>query len=57
MPKKRPVKRRTQLKKADDFKSVAKRLGCDEDPEGFEAIIRKIAKAKPKKMLKPLVHR
>jgi hypothetical protein len=33
---------------ADDFKSVAKRLGCDEDKGRFEAKLRKIAKVKPK---------
>jgi len=46
MLKKRPVKCRTQPKKADDFKSVARRLECDEDPAKFKAMLRKIAKAK-----------
>jgi hypothetical protein len=36
-------------KKTDDFKSVARRLGCDEDKARFEAKLKKIAKAKPVK--------
>jgi hypothetical protein len=32
----------------DDFKSVAKRLGCDEGNGRFEAKLKKIVKAKPK---------
>jgi hypothetical protein len=32
----------------DSFKSVAKRLECDEDKGRFEAKLGKIAKAKPK---------
>ena len=31
--------------KADDFVSVARRLGCDEDKERFEKKLGKIAKA------------
>lgn len=31
----------------DDFKSVAKRLECDEDKARFEKKLGKIAKAKP----------
>ncbi len=34
-------------KASDDFKSVAKRLECDEDKDRFEAKLGKIAKAKP----------
>lgn len=36
-------------KKADDFKSVARRLGCDEDKATFEAKLKKIAKSRPSK--------
>ena len=32
----------------DDFKSVAKRLGCDPNMAAFDAKLKKIAKAKPK---------
>jgi hypothetical protein len=32
----------------DDFKSVAKRLECDESEERFNEALRKVAKAKPK---------
>ena len=32
----------------DDFKAVARALGCDEDKATFEAKLKKIAKAKPK---------
>ena len=46
MPKKAPAKRRTQRPQADDFKSVARRLGCDEDKGRFEAKLGKIAKAR-----------
>jgi hypothetical protein len=35
------------MSKSDDFKSVAKRLGCDEDKAAFEKKLGKIAKAKP----------
>ena len=34
-------------KKSDDFKSVARRLECDEDKGRFEKKLGKIAKAKP----------
>jgi hypothetical protein len=34
----------------DDFKSVAKRLECDEDKAAFEAKLGKIAKANPSKL-------
>jgi hypothetical protein len=47
------VPRRVQ---ADDFKSVARRLGCDEDKSRFEKKLGKIAKApvsKPKAVKKP----
>jgi hypothetical protein len=33
--------------KGDDFKSVARRLECDEDLEAFDAKLKKIAKAAP----------
>ena len=33
---------------SDDFKSVAKRLECDEDKGRFEAKLGQLAKAKPK---------
>ena len=45
MPKKDSIKRRTQRPPTDDFKSVARLLGCDEDKAAFEAKLRKIAKA------------
>ncbi len=32
--------------KKDDFKSVAKRLGCDPDLAAFDAKLKKIARAK-----------
>ena len=35
-------------KKPDDFKSVAKRLECDDDKASFEAKLGKLAKAKSK---------
>ena len=35
--------------KKDDFESVAKRLECDPDLKKFDAKLKKIAKAKPKK--------
>ena len=37
--------KRKSIKPGDDFKSVAKALGCDEDKDRFEAKLRKIAKA------------
>jgi hypothetical protein len=46
---------KTQNKRANigqlpqDFESVAKRLGCDDDKDRFEAKLGNIAKAKPKK--------
>ena len=40
------TKRKSQ--RADDFESVAKRLGCDDDKDRFEAKLGKIAKAKAK---------
>ncbi|MBV8800535.1 MAG: hypothetical protein JO208_12105 [Alphaproteobacteria bacterium] len=42
-----PVKRKSQTK-ADDFESVAKRLGCDPDMDKFLKKLGKIARAKPK---------
>ena len=41
------LKNKKTSSKPDDFKSVAKRLGCDEDKARFEAKLGKIAKAKP----------
>lgn len=46
MSAKIPKKRKPQRPLADDFKSVARRLGCDEDKERFEAKLGKIVKAK-----------
>ena len=40
-------KKAKKAKPAQDFKSVAKRLECDEDKATFEAKLGKIAKAKP----------
>jgi len=48
MPAKRPTKQGTQPSRADDFKSVARALGCDEDKGRFEEKLKKIVKAKPK---------
>lgn len=42
---KRPKNNKT--KEPDDFVSVARRLGCDEDKATFEAKLAKIAKVKP----------
>jgi len=44
MRRKKPQRKST---KSDDFKSVARRLGCDEDKAAFEKKLGKIAKAKP----------
>jgi hypothetical protein len=45
-PRTRPQKAAGQVrKKPDDFASVAKRLGCDEDKAAFEKKLGKIAKA------------
>ena len=41
------IKKPTRRPPADDFESVAKRLGCDDDKDRFEAKLGKIAKAKP----------
>jgi hypothetical protein len=46
-PKTKRNERRPPLKK-DDFATVARRLGCDENKERFEEKLAKIAKAKPK---------
>lgn len=44
-----PAKRKKPTKKEpDDFVSVARRLGCDENKAVFEAKLAKIAKAKAK---------
>ena len=48
MQAKKRSKSRTDSK-AQDFESVAKRLGCDPDLKKFDDQLRKIAKAKPKK--------
>lgn len=46
---KRSTKKRAALnRQPDDFKSVARRIGADEDKGRFEAKLGKIAKAKPK---------
>jgi hypothetical protein len=42
-PRTRPAKKEV---KSDDFVSVARRLGADEDKERFEKKLGKIAKAK-----------
>jgi hypothetical protein len=44
--KQKPKQNRPKVK-SDDFVAVARRLGCDENKERFEAKLRKIAKAKP----------
>jgi hypothetical protein len=50
MPKiKQQTNKQQQVRTSrDDFKSVAKRLECDEDKGRFEAKLGKLAKAKPK---------
>ncbi len=53
MKKKDSIKRKTQPLHADDFKSVARRLGCDEDKDRFEAKLGKIAKAKAASTKRP----
>ena len=45
------MKKPKPIKPADDFKSVAKALGCDEDKARFEAKLGKLAKAKSAKTL------
>lgn len=40
--------KKVETAKADDFKSVARRLECDEDKERFESALSKIAHAKSK---------
>lgn len=37
----------SKLRDSDDFVSVARRLGASEDKEQFEAMLGKIARAKP----------
>jgi hypothetical protein len=50
VPKKDPGKQGAQHRGADDFTSVAKSLGCNDDKAQFEAKLGKLAKAKgPKK--------
>ena len=44
MPRKASPRKR-KSPEPDDFKSVARRLGCDEDPQNFEEKLAKIAKA------------
>ncbi len=46
MPTPKKTKKRSR---ADDFESVAKRLGCDDDKATFEKKLGKIAKAKSAK--------
>jgi hypothetical protein len=46
--RKTKAKTKTKSDKADDFLSVARRLGANESRERFEATLKKIAKAKPK---------
>ena len=46
-PKKKTAEKRAQNPEADDFISVARRLGADESKERFEKALKKIAKAKP----------
>jgi len=43
--------------KANDFESVAKRLGCDPNLKAFDAKLKKIAKAKASTLIRPKVHR
>jgi len=47
-PKASPAKAKSQTKD-DSFESVAKRLGANPDMKEFDAKMRKIAKAKPRK--------
>jgi hypothetical protein len=46
MAEKDSGKRRTQPPRADDFKSVAKRLECDPDISAFDAKLKKIVVVK-----------
>jgi hypothetical protein len=43
-----PHQKHKPATKKDDFKSVAKALGCDDDKARFEAKLGKLAKAKTK---------
>jgi hypothetical protein len=43
-----PAKKKKSKKESDDFVSVARRLGCDEDKATFEAKLAKITRAKSK---------
>ncbi len=45
-PKAKPSKRPRKEAPKDDFISVARRLGADEDKERFEATLGRIARAK-----------
>ena len=47
-PSKKTEKGKSAPRPADDFVSVARRLGADEDKARFEERLGKIAKAKPK---------
>jgi hypothetical protein len=50
VPKKDPGKQGAQYRGADDFKSVAKSLGCSDDNARFETKLGKLAEARgPKK--------
>lgn len=48
MAKKTQRKQRTQPARADDFKSVARRLECDESEERFNRALKTIGKQKPR---------
>jgi hypothetical protein len=48
MAKKALGKRQTQRAMRDDFKSVARRLGCDDDKDRFEARLAQLANVKVK---------
>jgi len=48
MAKRATEKRRTQRALTDDFKSVARRLGCDDDKKRFEQRLGKLLEAKDK---------
>lgn len=48
-PRTGPSETKAVAKAPDDFVSVARRLGADEDKERFEAKLKKLANAKPEK--------
>ena len=47
--KKKPTPKKKAATEADDFISVARRLGADESKERFEAKLKKIAKSPVKR--------